>query len=225
MVVYAATNSVNGKQYVGITTRSLAARVCDHKSHSKKNKEKFYKAIRKHGFDNFVWSVIDSANCETALRIKEMQHIKRLDSQKNGYNSGCGGDVNSGFKWSDASKAKASASKKALVGAGWRPTSPAHTEAQKEKWRTERSGAKHPAFGLKRSDAHKARISAANKGKIVSEATRAKLRNRFRVLDYAQIMKMHNEGIPATKIALSIGASNSHVSTIIKNIKGGIICA
>ena len=67
MIVYKATNKINNKVYIGITTKTLEHRKSIHKKDSKTKNTYFYKAIRKHGFDYIKWEVID-----TALSIEEL---------------------------------------------------------------------------------------------------------------------------------------------------------
>ena len=55
-IVYLAVNVKNGKPYVGMTSNSLATRMSQHKRASVTNA--FYRAIRKHGWDSFEWSVL-----------------------------------------------------------------------------------------------------------------------------------------------------------------------
>lgn len=53
MIVYKATNNINNKVYIGITTKTLEHRKSIHKKDSKTKDTYFYKAIRKYGFENF----------------------------------------------------------------------------------------------------------------------------------------------------------------------------
>ena len=63
MIVYKATNKINGKQYIGYTTKPLEERIKVHlyKANTKNNKYYFYLfkvAIRKYGIDNFFWETL-----------------------------------------------------------------------------------------------------------------------------------------------------------------------
>lgn len=60
MIVYKAISPFN-KIYIGITTCSLEKRMKEHFQTSKRNKDnyKFYNSIRKYGFHNFKWEIID----------------------------------------------------------------------------------------------------------------------------------------------------------------------
>ena len=94
MIVYKATNKLNDKVYIGITTKTLKHRMSIHKRDSKVKNTYFYKAIRKYGFDNFVWEEIDTASTIEELHEKEIYYIKQYDSfdnKENGYNTTSGG--------------------------------------------------------------------------------------------------------------------------------------
>ncbi|MCK4454676.1 GIY-YIG nuclease family protein, partial [Candidatus Parcubacteria bacterium] len=60
MLIYIATNRVNGKQYVGQTTLTLERRKRTHiwKSLVGGCSGYFYNAIRKYGQKNFVWKIL-----------------------------------------------------------------------------------------------------------------------------------------------------------------------
>ena len=94
MIVYKATNKINNKVYIGITTKTLEHRKSIHKKDSKTKNTYFYKAIRKHGFDNFEWEVIDTAQSIEELHEKEIAYIKQyesFDNKEKGYNTTSGG--------------------------------------------------------------------------------------------------------------------------------------
>ena len=95
MIIYVATNTVNGMQYVGITTRSLKDRKRGHFSSAKRGKGlegTFPNAIRKFGFDKFAFKIIDRASSVEELKEKEEIHITRLMTlTPNGYNQNKGG--------------------------------------------------------------------------------------------------------------------------------------
>ncbi len=97
MIIYKATNTNNGKCYIGQTINSLKQRVIGHKhgSSSKGYTYHFYNAIRKYGWDNFIWEVIDDT-CQTKDELDEMEfhYIKQYNSLDDGYNLTEGGDIN-----------------------------------------------------------------------------------------------------------------------------------
>jgi predicted GIY-YIG superfamily endonuclease len=93
MIVYKATNKVNGKVYIGITQNDITYRINQHiKSTQMGSKLSFHCAIRKHGVDNFSFEIIDKADDRIMLQQLEKQYIKQYRSNKNGYNMTTGGD-------------------------------------------------------------------------------------------------------------------------------------
>src|SRR5690348_4641941 len=95
MIVYVATNKLNGKQYVGITTRTLEARMRQHINRAKRPDTKpFHRALAKYGECNFSFKVVATAKTWKALCTKEAQWIKKLKSRtvQGGYNLTPGGD-------------------------------------------------------------------------------------------------------------------------------------
>lgn len=102
MIIYKATNKINGKFYIGMTTQSLNDRKSQHKYCSNKNNKRktyFNKAIKKYGFDNFEWEIIDESITLEDLREKEIFHIDSTSANVIGigYNITSGGDGNSLF--------------------------------------------------------------------------------------------------------------------------------
>lgn len=110
-VIYKATNIKNGKVYIGQTVQELWARKAHHKHHAVNNIKDniFSRAIRKYGFDNFIWEVIDYADSREELNEKEIHWISFYNSHGvNGYNETDGGEGTAGYQISDEVKAKIS---------------------------------------------------------------------------------------------------------------------
>lgn len=60
-IIYSATNRINGKVYIGQTTKSLRKRMVNHWSDAVRNKEKctyLEKALRKYGREGFEWKTL-----------------------------------------------------------------------------------------------------------------------------------------------------------------------
>jgi group I intron endonuclease len=96
MIIYKATNTINGKCYIGKTTGLLDKRRNSHLSSARKGVSYyFYNAIRKYGESAFEWNIIDSA-CETEEELNEMEYhyIMQYKTHKsqNGYNTCWGGE-------------------------------------------------------------------------------------------------------------------------------------
>lgn len=95
MIIYKATNLINDKIYIGLTTKSLEHRISVHKKDSKRLNTYFYQAIRKYGFENFKWEVVDTAITMEELEEKERYYIKlygSFDNKEIGYNTQSGGN-------------------------------------------------------------------------------------------------------------------------------------
>lgn len=92
--IYAITNSVNNKVYVGQTIRPVNARFRQHindaKKYSKNSNIKLYNAINRYGSDKFSVCVIEECEAES-LNEREKYWIKYYDSFHNGYNTTSGG--------------------------------------------------------------------------------------------------------------------------------------
>ena len=93
--VYIATNSVNGKHYVGKTKHSLEYRKSQHlkKSRAMIINGLFQRALAKYGAGVFVWRVLFESNDHNVLSSVEIQEIASHQSREpNGYNLTDGGD-------------------------------------------------------------------------------------------------------------------------------------
>jgi len=92
--IYKSVNTKNGKIYIGFDS-NWPNRMFVHKSASKKQDCKFYRAIRKYGWDSFQWSIVyQSQDREHTLNVMETFFIQEHDSFYNGYNSTLGGRKN-----------------------------------------------------------------------------------------------------------------------------------
>src|SRR5690606_41471619 len=88
MIVYKATNRVNGKMYIGITSQTLQSRKWKHFSDArlKVYNSKFHRSIRKYGEDGFRWEDIDRADTMEELNKRESYWISFFNTYENGYN-------------------------------------------------------------------------------------------------------------------------------------------
>lgn len=102
MIIYKATNLVNGKVYVGQTVNTLKYRKEQHWREaicpSRKNVH-FHNALLKYGIDNFEFEIIDRARDVDELNKKESYWISYYNStdSRYGYNKDSGGK-SGGFK-------------------------------------------------------------------------------------------------------------------------------
>jgi group I intron endonuclease len=177
--IYIVTNSVNGKQYVGITN-SLAKRWNKHRN-AKGSAPALHEAIKKYGIDSFVFThFADAFDPESAKSIEVMLIAEHNTLAPNGYNLTSGGDgtlcpsdevrarmseAHRGHKQSAETRAKRSESlkkayaegrKKSLVGTTWQMS-----EEGKSKTRAAKLGEKNPMYGKKQSAETKAKKAAS----------------------------------------------------------------
>lgn len=93
--VYMATNTVNGKRYIGITMRGLAVRKKQHLYEAARGSvgcNRLYDAIRKYGEGAFRWQTIATVSSEKeAFRI-ERALIKKVRRHSEEYNVTDGGE-------------------------------------------------------------------------------------------------------------------------------------
>lgn len=92
-IIYCAHCIPTGKKYIGKTLKCLERRKYAHKSVAKNKKRnlKFYNAIKKYGWDSFLWGIIEECDV-ILLNEKEIFWIKKYNTYYEGYNSTLGGD-------------------------------------------------------------------------------------------------------------------------------------
>ena len=93
-VIYVARNRVNGKLYVGQTTKKLYKRKCDHVNDAERGYgHVFHAAIKKYGKDAFEWDTLQICYGRNCLNEAEKWWIRNLRSMvPNGYNLTTGGE-------------------------------------------------------------------------------------------------------------------------------------
>lgn len=197
-LLYLVVNKINGKFYVGKTSRGLDRRWKEHKNSSVNYKKKnyFFSALKKWGLENFDICVIDRASSMAESSELEKQYIQafRSCSAEFGYNTSLGGE---GVHPNEVTKKKIS---DAWVGkTPWwiergvpHPRQGAHlpeeskrkisekkkgtpcSERSKEVSRSRR-GPLSPTFGVKRTPEQREAISKVHKGKKLSQETKDKI--------------------------------------------------
>lgn len=92
-IIYMATSKTSGKSYIGMTVRSMATRRREHEASAiKGNPGHFQRALSKHGFNDFKWVVLDTAETHKELVNLEVMWIKRKNTFEAGYNLTSGGE-------------------------------------------------------------------------------------------------------------------------------------
>jgi len=196
--IYKATNTINGKVYIGQTVKKLNIRKAQHQYDAKhKSKLYFHLALLKYGFDNFVWEIVDTCSNIEESNKKEQNIISFYNStdRKKGYNIDFGG--NSTIR-NEETKEKIRLSKRNI------------SDETKEKIRIAN-------LGKVVSEETKEKLRIANLGKVFSEETRKKLKeNNVR---YWKNKKLSAESISKRSEKRNIKIICNETGEIFKSIK------
>jgi group I intron endonuclease len=216
-IIYKAANTLNGKVYVGQTTKTLNRRKSDHKYMALKGdrRSSFQCALLDEGFDNFAWEQIDTADTQAELDAKEKYWIAHYDSMnpEKGYNGTDGGI--------HCKASPETLQRKSEVMKGEKnPMYGKHlSEETRRKMSEVRKGEKNPFFGKhhstesnrKNGEAHLGK-TPWNKGIPITEEQREKVRKNRRG-------KTAGEKHPSVKINEKIAAEIKHLFSVNKNTK------
>lgn len=97
---YIITNKKTGKEYVGITSRSVKVRWNQHKSGAKNKKYYLYRSMRKHGVDSFsIKEIVRTNSHETIEKWEVVTILARNTFAPDGYNLTLGGEGVKGYKY------------------------------------------------------------------------------------------------------------------------------
>ena len=93
-LIYKIENQVNGKVYIGQTQQSLRQRKAEHLARLRANERqhKLYRAMRKYGDENFIFTEFASVLDTNDLDALEIEVIADHNCYNRGYNSTPGGD-------------------------------------------------------------------------------------------------------------------------------------
>jgi group I intron endonuclease len=162
MQVYVITCSVNGKRYVGVTSR--ADRFSTHCRNALTGRSgALYNAIRKYGEGGFTYSTLCRCTNVKTAKLLEQKYIKKLNTRAPyGYNLTNGGDGLVGLKHARKTR---------------RVMAEIHTERQKDPELRARTSCAMKAY--KKTPEHRAKIAAALTGRKLSAATRAKISSKL----------------------------------------------
>lgn len=144
-IIYLFTNTVNGKQYVGKTTRDINTRWKEHCCCARRGSIlKIHLAIQKYGMSAFSKEILEETTLDD-VNLKEIYWIEQLHPE---YNMTTGGDGT----------------------LGWIPS-----EEWRKKTSSRLLGENHPMYGKKHTDDSKYKIKKALIGRSRSETTKAKI--------------------------------------------------
>lgn len=134
--VYRIYCTVNQREYIGKTARSLAQRMIQHRHRSKESPLPLYTAIRKYGWGAFVIEELLSSSNELFLLKKEQEYIElRNTFYPAGYNMTLGGEGTIGTihseQWRRGNKKRAQLSGKPVYCLETNTTYPTVADAAK----------------------------------------------------------------------------------------------
>lgn len=200
MFIYVITNQINGKKYVGQTTKSIENRWRRHKAEALRVGDRpICRAIKKYGAENFTIEQLGWAQDIDQLNRFEIAAIAQLNTlAPSGYNLQSGGEnytahevtkekirkARLGTKSSDETRAKISAANvgktmsqeardKISAGSKGRPESPEHraSMSRTRKGRVPWNKGKTGCY----SEETLEKMAAWQRGRVASDETRAKL--------------------------------------------------
>lgn len=170
--VYCLTCSVSGKKYIGQTTQTSEKRWKQHRNERNRKATHINRALVLHGVETFTMTVLDTADDQTELDLKEVHWIHQENTlSPNGYNLNEGGL--GGGKRSPETRAKMSASRmgrvntpeeRAKISAGSRHLSPSPENL-----------AKLIEYARNKSPEHREAIRKMNRERIITPELRAKM--------------------------------------------------
>lgn len=167
--IYKSVNTKTGKVYIGFDS-NWPNRLKVHKSASKKQDSKFYRAVRKYGWDNFEWSIVyQSKDKQHTLKQMETYFINEYNSMKSGYNSTLGGDGCFGLILSEEARKKISQANKIP-----KPQTPEHIKNRIESLK-KNTNAFMGMLGKAHKMETKNKISLSNKGVPKTEEHKSKM--------------------------------------------------
>lgn len=186
MIIYLITNTVNGKQYVGQTIRTLNDRL---KEHRRNTNSLIGRAFKKYGKGSFEVEILHQTDDYEKLQELEMLEISTRNTiTPDGYNLALGGEGTKGYKHSEKSKDKMS-------------------KIKKESYR----GNGNPFFGKTHTEETKKHLSEIRKGKYVHEGREVNFRKvKVCNLSTGEVFNSVKEA------AASCGAKPTHITRVCK---------
>lgn len=114
--VYMHTNKVNGKVYIGITSKDPHKRWgANGNQYRERHQQVFYRAIQKYGWDNFKHEIIDenltkeeAETIEINLIAQYKSNCRKYKNPEFGYNQTDGGEGSTGYVYTDEQRKRKS---------------------------------------------------------------------------------------------------------------------
>lgn len=200
MILYLVTNAVNGKRYVGITTKPLAYRWRQHVSYvSSKDRSALHYAILKYGEGAFTIEEIGTADCFDGLKEMEVAAIRDYRTRApHGYNLTDGGDGCAGFKMPAKHVERMREYNRNI------------SDEERERRRVAATGNQW-SVGCKRTDEQRKAIGDRRRGAKASDETRKKIRAARAKQEptFGMKGKVHSAETRAKMSAAKIGKTKS----------------
>jgi group I intron endonuclease len=170
--IYKIVNEVTGKCYVGSSVE-IDRRWNQHKNLLTKDKHhstKLQNSVNKHGFDSFVFEVIEE--CDSSILMEREQHwLDLLNVVDDGYNINYKADGRSGVKLSEEHKKRISDSRVGNSRNGIK-----HSDETKQKMSESGKNRDYSHLvGIPRNNETKKKISNTLKGRTFSDETKQKM--------------------------------------------------
>jgi group I intron endonuclease len=211
MIIYKATNKINGKIYIGQTINSLRQRKRGHinSALSKHDTSYFHFALRKYGPESFDWeTIVEGPGSLETLNELEKHFIQLYNSFEKGYNLTLGGNSNAGFKHSEETKKRLSEMNKGKKLSN--ETKRKMSEFQRSKVVPEetRRRISEGHKGLKPSEKTRKKMSESRKGRFVGKNS---------PLYGKKFSEEHKRKISEAKIGKRTGKDNLQAKAVIVN--------
>ncbi len=172
MVIYLLTDTTNGKQYVGQTTKTLGERLTQHRS----GDLLVDRALNAHGWENVKVEILEECETYDELNRLEQEWIDVLETKSpNGYNLTDGGMGGPGHKLSKEAKQRISRKNKGRKHseATLKKISKAVTKAMQDPELRQRLSEANQ--GKKHTDESRQKMSKTRQGKARDEETKEKI--------------------------------------------------
>lgn len=180
--IYKYTNIVNGKVYIGQTSKTLEERA-QTGGRNYRECRRFYNAIQKYSWDAFIPEILETVATADEANCREMYYISKFNSTDIdfGYNISHGGDNKM-----MSSESKALISAKAVERYCDKTANPMygkkHSPSTIELQRAKKIGSNNPMYGTSWTPAQRERSGCRGMQLNISDDRRKELREHGRIL-------------------------------------------